>query len=305
MYNIAFPLVGFIVTTPIGANFYYSELFLRSAMETDTLTQKTPLLDQSQTDDAKLNQNNAPEVQFYDPDVILGVSKEIALGYLVLLTGGDYKCENDDPQSPNNLPHIDEQTAALAYAAITDGNVLHTCFGLKSGPNGRPTNIIGEKQSTSIFCCFPSASTAALPNLRGNKSKTHMSDLVELLRDVKDLDYGSKSSRIDNKVIHAYVKCFATIAEYHNAACSLKSSEGDSKARTSFCSCPKFLVSLSNMLFPSKKSELDVKLEELQKSSLDIIKKEFDELRLCLAETQTDVVSTAETGVTVDCKEDL
>lgn len=280
-------------------------------METETSTQTTPLLDHSNANEdmisAMLNENNIPEVQFYDPDVILDVSKDIALGYLILLTGGEYNFEKTDPQSPNKLPHIDDQTVALAYAAITDGNVLHTCFGLKSGPNGRPTNnIIGGKHSTSIFCCFPSASATALPNLRGNKNKINMSNLVELLRDVKDLDSGSKNSGIDNKVILAYVKCFETIAKHHDAVCSLKSSEEeDSKAKTSFCSCPKFIISLSNMLFPSKKSELDVKVEELHKSSLGIIKKEFDGLRICLAEAQTDAVSTTETGITIDCKEDL
>lgn len=302
-------------------------------MDVDPATQTTPLLVHDnageQEIETKLQQCNEPDVQFYDSGTILDVSKEMALGYLVLLTGGSYEYKRptidndlntsdgdaDDiaqnnnentaaPQSPNKMSDIDEQSAALAYAAITDGNVLHTCFGLKSGPNGRP-NVIGEKQSSSIFCCFPSASAPTLQNLRSNKSRKDMTKLVDLLRDAKDLECGIKGKRVDTIVIQSYVQCFSVIVKYHDELALLQRiSDDDSEHKSMFCSCSNFFASLSNM-FSSRKSELDTKVEELRKNSLVDINREFNELKLCLAEVQTDAVSVAETGVTVDCKEDI
>eukprot|EP00956_Cyclotella_meneghiniana_P043456 scaffold271159_cov99-Cyclotella_meneghiniana.AAC.2 len=302
-------------------------------MDIDTSTQKTPLLahnDAQGVETIKSRHGNTPDIQFYDPNVILDVPKEIALGYLVLLTGGNYDDEHQSTineskidkgtgdkkaqdnetnayQSQKKLPEIDEQTVALAYAAIVDGNVLHTCFGLKSGPNGRPTSVIGDKESVSIFCCFPSASGTTLQNLRCNKSKKDMTKLVEILRDVKDLDCGTKGTvakdtqQVDKQVIISYIKCFATIVKYHDEISLLQNTENlDSKAKQSFCSCPSFLVNLRNMLFSSTNSKLDSKTEVIQKSVLGDIERTFDELSRCIAEAQMDVVSVAETGVTVE-----
>ena len=299
-------------------------------MDTDTAMQKDPLLVQGGRDEQeiepKVQQSIAPNVQFYDPNAVLDVSKEIALGYLILLTGGNYEYESpsipnevlatgdkaedvikqkEAPQSARTLPVTDEQTVALAYAAITDGNVLHTCFGLKSGPNGRPTNVIGEKQSSSIFCCFPSASAASFQNLRSNKGKKEMQQLVELLRDVKDLEYGAKGKTVDMVVIQSYVQCFATVVRYHDELSTMKNSGVGSANKSMFCPCPNFLISWRNKLFSSKTSELDIKIEELQKSTLADIMMAFDDLRVCIAQVQTDAVSVAETGVTVDCREDM
>lgn len=302
-------------------------------MDAETAAQTTPLLAHGNADEqeieTKLPQCNELDVQFYDPNTILDVSKEMSLGYLVLLTGGSYEykrpsVDNDNkksdgnaddapkytdenaaaPQSPDKICNIDDQTSALAYAAITDGNVLHTCFGLKSGPNGRP-NIVGEKQSSSIFCCFPSASAPTLQNLRSNKNRKDMAKLVDLLRDVKDLECGKKGKRVDTTVIQSYVQCFAVIVRYHDERALLqRANEDDSEHKSMLCSCSNFFASLSNM-FSSKKSEIEIKVEELQKNSLAEINREFNELKLLLAEVQADVVSVAETGVTVDCKEDI
>jgi hypothetical protein len=312
-------------------------------MDIDTSTQQTPLLQCDAKEQAvEVHQNSSLDIQFYEPSAIFGVSKEIASGYLVLLTGGNYKCDGsmaednhskptdqtdtsetlvlginesrDDSQSAGKLPDIDEQTAALAYAAITDGNVLHTCFGLKSGPNGRPTsNIIGEKQSVSIFCCFPSASGPTLQNIRISKSKKDMGKLVEILRDAKESEAEIKGviSRVDAQVIEAYVRCFAAIVKYNDAFTSLQSKgdDDDSKAKKAkvFCSCPNLFATLSSILFCSKKSELNLKVSELQKSTMAEINGAFADLKIYLAEIQTgDVVSVAETGVTVEeCKDDV
>jgi hypothetical protein len=196
------------------------------------------------------NNNNSndghAELQFYDPASILNISKEIAFGYLILLTGGAFVYEapsttsvppadlgadrNDDetmnvsaPATPTNAPAttatttvtptpalLNEETTSLAYAALTDGNVLHACFGLKATANGRSSiPTIGGKHNTNtssssslsyVFCCFSTKTTTAissssntssgalqllLPHLTRNKMK--MQTLVELLREVREL----------------------------------------------------------------------------------------------------------------------
>ena len=54
------------------------------------------------------------------------------------------------------------------------------------------------------------------------------------------------------------------------------------------------------MLFSSTNSKLDSKTEVIQKSVLGDIERTFDDLSHCIAEAQMDVVSVAETGVTVE-----
>ena len=132
-----------------------------------------------------------------------------------------------------------------------------------------------------------------------------MAKLVDLLRDVKDLECGKKGKRVDTTVIQSYVQCFAVIVRYHDERALLqRANEDDSEHKSMLCSCSNFFASLSNM-FSSKKSEIEITVEELQKNSLAEINREFNELKLLLAEVQADVVSVAETGVTVDCKEDI
>lgn len=313
-------------------------------MDTDTASYKTPLLVHGSISEREITSpaievkqpnNNTIGIKFYDPNVILRVSKEVALGYLILLTGGNYGYNNkstekengaapenelpdtqtttdkekqnegetgDAPQSMNKVPVIDEQTASLAYTAITDGNVLHTCFGLKSAPNGRPTGlIIGEKQSTSIFCCFPSASSSSLQSLRSHKSRKELLKLVEVLREVKDLEPGSpKGVALDIRVIQSYVQCFAAIVKYHDRQLLLGKESNNAPKSSPFCTC---LATLSKLLSPKK---TDHEASELEKRTLREIEMAFEELKLSIAEEwarleiQTDVVSVAETGVTVD-----
>jgi hypothetical protein len=271
----------------------------------------------SSSPNAGIDTNDHHELQFYDPAEILDMSRELAFGYLILLTGGavEYvapiamegssssarkqrrggggtksttdRHAIDAPQSSPTIPPPagvhdwspalpavlipDEESTSLAYAAIVDGNVLHACFGLKAAANGRSSipTIGGDgggrrSLSSSIFCCFPPSSSSSssgggaldalqfvLPRL--SKNKARMSNLVEVLMEVRDLHheddwatgdagaaaaYGSTGS-IDAtatattttitsldaaakaplivRIIRAYVRCFAAIVAYHDA----------------------------------------------------------------------------------------
>ncbi|KAL3809242.1 hypothetical protein ACHAXA_007066 [Cyclostephanos tholiformis] len=267
--------------------------------------------------------NDHHELQFYDPAEILGISREEAFGYLILLTGGAVELEyvapmialegsssasssareqrrrrrwdhaNDAPQSPPIDPRPaddrdlsspppapapavaiipDEETTSLAYAAIVDGNVLHACFGLKAAANGRSyipavAGSGGGRRSTpsSIFCCFPPSSSSSIPGggaldalqfvlPRLSRNKARMSNLVEVLMEVRDLYHEDDRASRDAgagaayamagsmdatttantttsittaeaavkaplivRIIRAYIRCFAAVVGYHDA----------------------------------------------------------------------------------------
>ncbi|KAL7448240.1 hypothetical protein ACHAWC_000468, partial [Mediolabrus comicus] len=147
------------------------------------------------------------ELQFYDPHAVTNIPRDVAFGYLILLTGGniEYKApslptenESSDQQPQQQLtlsaPTLDDETCQLAYAAIVDGNVLHAVFGLKAAANGKANNIINEKPKSSIFCCLPTSSTLdalqfILPQTTKNKLKREQ--LVEVLQEVRDLYFES------------------------------------------------------------------------------------------------------------------
>ena len=151
---------------------------------------------------------------------------------------------------------VDEESASLAYSAIVDGNVLHACFGLRASASGRssiPTIGGHRDERPSAFCCFPASSSSSggaldatlqlvLPHLVGNKVR--MANLVEMLREVRDLHHeeayrgdhhvaaayaaagaandatttaGAKEAPLYVRVIRAYVRCFTAIVGYHDA----------------------------------------------------------------------------------------
>ncbi|KAL3784841.1 hypothetical protein ACHAW5_009060 [Stephanodiscus triporus] len=272
----------------------------READGRTTTMESTPFKNEDHDDacpsSSNNNNNNEHELRFYDPAAILDVSRELAFGYLILLTGGavDYvgpvvvaegdpssstttttaaaRRESQSPRpsssstdrdaslssSSSSATTFEEESSSLAYAAIVDGNVLHACFGLKAvsssaAANGRssiPTigggGENGRRSSRSVFfCCFPSSSGAmdalhlALPRLSRNNAR--MQNLVDVLREVRDLDheeasrgsvaaaYATAGATMDAtttakqqaplyvRVVRAYVTCFAAVVRYHDA----------------------------------------------------------------------------------------
>lgn len=239
---------------------------------------------------------NEHELQFYDPQAVLRtVSREVAFGYLILLTGGNfaYKAptlpENqsgDHQQQRQELedevvtpPTLDEETSQLAYAAIVDGNVLHAVFGLKAAANGKANIIINEKPKSTILCCIPVSTLDALDFIlpQSTKNKAKMQQLIEALQEVRDLyhdsmevpeDTSANFTTLHREVIQAYVNCFAAIARYHDEIAQLEKLNGKDSL-------------LDNVaLFKSKKKkQKDEKIEELQKATLKEVECGFSGLR--------------------------
>lgn len=315
---------------------------------------------------ATLPNNNEQELQFYDPTAVLSVSREVAFGYLILLTGGAVEYEaptledvsskkqqqqsKNEPQSPTSQQKeqppqnqtadtttnkeqtisaksstptctLDEESASLAFSAIVDGNVLHPCFGLKATANGRVSNaptIIGDKQNKhpSLFCCFPTspgtldALQLVLPHLTVNKLR--MQNLVEVLREVKELHYDVVGTGVGvdlsvvplyMRVIQAYVKCFTAIVRYHDTRKYFKNdstSKGGEKSKPDgVIICCSNLFSRWNRLFFKNKS--NPQLEKLQQDTLQDIKNGFRGVREEIWESlERMATETAFTGVSVE-----
>jgi hypothetical protein len=325
-------------------------LIPREAVEAEGRTLAMGFVSPSKND-GRNNEPSSPNnndehggLQFYDPAAILDVSRELAFGYLILLTGGAVEYAAPAAAAGNSSssaqqqqqrrrgsksstgqrggspaaddrydaasPAPDKESASLAYAAIVDGNVLHACFGLKASANGRvPIPAIGGgggeggvRPTPSIFCCFPAPSGAldalqlVLPHLSGNKVR--MANLVEMLREVRDLHH-EEASRGDVaaayaaagatdaanagakvplqvRITRAYVRCFTAVVGYHDAREIVRKKDavvtGDGARRTRGCidvRCRRCFA----------KPKIDPKLETLRKDALEEISTGFRGLR--------------------------
>ena len=286
-----------------------------------------------------IESNNDDDLQFYDPTSLLDIPREVAFGYLVLLTGGaaeyvapsntttttqqqqsnggDEKCSDKKHPSQQQQQQLDEESASLAFAAITDGNVLHTCFGLKASGSSfttPPTIIGGKHESSSIFCCFPNSSALdalqlMLPHLSKNKLKMHK--LIETLREVRDLNYdvsfsdegmGMVKVPLHIQVIQAYVNCFTSIVRYHDTKKNLiTDKKGEQKSDGMFINCCTNIFTKLNPFSSKTKNETNQKLEQLQKDTLQDITTGFHGLKEDIWKNlERMATETAFTGVSVE-----
>lgn len=96
------------------------------------------------------NNSNKRIVSLYDPESMLTIKSSIAQGYITLLSGGmdhnnvpiqstntssSFNKKRNVPTSeqPQFTKQQEEEFMALAYAALTDGNVIDICFGIQNG----------------------------------------------------------------------------------------------------------------------------------------------------------------------------
>jgi hypothetical protein len=318
-------------------------------MEVDLQSRKALLLASAKEENtastiSKHDGDDNQSLQFFDSTTLFGIAKDLAVGYLILLSGDNFeykaptswesaseRSSSDGDDNQQNQPqdvaskkqctqHIltmEEESASLAYAAILDGNVLHACFGLKITPNGRVvgrTDIIRKKESTSIFCCFPSSSVletilsshgSGSSSSNNNRKKKKMMHLIEMLREVQEFDYNTSyndkapTTPLHIHVIRAYIKLFTALVRYHDLQLLLACT-GSSK-----CNKPKkegvlrycgFFAPLSNMF--RTREVVDPKVEQLQKETMKEIHNDFEELRQLLWERLER--DTTETAVSVD-----
>lgn len=207
---------------------------------------QSPLLppEDEQTQSANREEH---ELHFFDSEAILCIKKEVALGYLILLTGGEFKYTPPPKAGENSVPPDatqSQESRDLAYASLVDGNVLYPCFGLRAAANGRPNdNILGNTQKSSIFCCFPSQSLVdSLLAPRLSRNRLELQNLIEVLREVREIHFDDVESNsgannkpdIPLKVIRAYVSCFTCVVRYHDLRESIEKKEKKSGKMNEF-----------------------------------------------------------------------
>lgn len=126
----------------------------------------------------------------YNPESTLQISTSVAEGFLILLTGSmDTSISAAIGKSnaiplDSNVEHDD--SISLAFAALTDGNVIDTCMGINAHGGVRYSG---------------STQTAKTTN-----------NLKDILRDAGDLRQGSG---IQNTAVHTYARCFRIVIAYN------------------------------------------------------------------------------------------
>lgn len=81
-------------------------------------------------------------VRFYDPDSMLNIPTSIINGYIVLLSGG----------APTETAgkSEDEDSTTLGFLALTEGNVIESCYGIRS-IKGRSHAAVQEVEKVKSF----------------------------------------------------------------------------------------------------------------------------------------------------------
>jgi hypothetical protein len=82
--------------------------------------------------------NTSKSVPFYDPASIIVMDKQLARGYITLLSGKAAppeqpasKKNSKNNQQQQQQQHVAEGAVTLGFVALTDGNVIEACFGIK------------------------------------------------------------------------------------------------------------------------------------------------------------------------------
>ena len=178
---------------------------------------KTPLLAESQTsfrfiapsdDHESFSIHQSPMVRLYDIVAALEISRDVADGYLILLSGGlnsahairqqrnkkkvssvpppSSSLADSSTQSISALSQEELSAIQLAFFALTDGNAIDVLFGVKSMGGIKRSGETSEKaynQANNAKRALASASAA--------------SDAIRLL------------------AVETYAKCFEIIVKYH------------------------------------------------------------------------------------------
>lgn len=132
---------------------------------------------------------------FYELDATLDIPRSTAEGYVILLAGGKVNKLRTEGNSNNISNNISNNTigesddeVTLAYAAITEGNVIDACFGI---------NPLGGVKFGGSSYAVKSAS----------KTKSIIRDTV--------LD-ASSEVMVKKATINSYLKCFEIMIQYHD-----------------------------------------------------------------------------------------
>lgn len=144
---------------------------------------------------SSLTQSNLP---LLDIDATLSIPRNVADGYLILLSGGmksakalreglkDKRGNGGESSSQSFEANVEMSMVKLSFAAITEGNVVEATFGVEC------TGGMRKSKNTS---------ETAFNNSRQMKSAL--------------LDASISSEGIPTLVVNTYIRCFEVVSTYH------------------------------------------------------------------------------------------
>ncbi len=160
------------------------------------------------SDDNDSLANRYPTLPLFDAESALEIPKDVADGFLILLSGGlnsakaiEDKRRKRKPQSMDDVTtssSSNSQDLNFAFAALTDGNVIEATFGVES--------YGGLKRArTTSEVAFNAARTAKRAILETSlaSSTSDPSSLSKIGGSVKQL------------AVDTYIRCFEIIISYH------------------------------------------------------------------------------------------
>eukprot|EP00558_Chaetoceros_sp_UNC1202_P005697 CAMPEP_0197245688 /NCGR_PEP_ID=MMETSP1429-20130617/10401_1 /TAXON_ID=49237 /ORGANISM="Chaetoceros sp., Strain UNC1202" /LENGTH=215 /DNA_ID=CAMNT_0042706229 /DNA_START=123 /DNA_END=770 /DNA_ORIENTATION=+ len=148
--------------------------------------------------DQSLSVHQSPNFPLYDPDSVFEIPRNIADGFLILLSGGltsakamkeerkHKKKKSSGESTAQSPPEVDHSAIQLSFAALTDGNVIEATFGVKS------TGGMKRSEHTS--------------EIAFNNAKTAKAAIM---------DAAICSDSITQLAVETYVKCFRIVVTYH------------------------------------------------------------------------------------------
>ena len=133
------------------------------------------------------NIKNKLDILFYNSDSTMDISRDVAKGFLILLTLGNNTDNNNNNNNKDN--YNDDDRIKFAFAVLTDGNIIDICFGDK--PQGG-IKFAGSSYSIKL----------------AKRTK-------QLLKDFGDND--SDNTNTNKEIaINAYKQCLQTVINCHD-----------------------------------------------------------------------------------------
>jgi hypothetical protein len=152
-------------------------------------------------DNDSLSNRHSPALPLFDAESVLEIPKDVADGFLILLSGGQKSAKiieqnktNSSYESPSSGTPADLN---FAFNALTDGNVIEATFGVESNGGLKRANTTSE----IAFNAARTAKMAIMDASLAASSSTNSSSPPKV--SVKDLS------------VQTYIRCFEIVIAYH------------------------------------------------------------------------------------------
>jgi len=118
------------------------------------------------------------DIVLYDPTSMVQIDKQLAHGYVVML-GGPPSAKDEERPKGAKKRKIDEDAITLGFLALTQGNVVDACFGIRGNCAKPPANAGTQvKRIKSML----TAAADSSDGIRRRAVETYRQAFLEILR---------------------------------------------------------------------------------------------------------------------------